>query len=84
VALFKNVLNGLRLLILADALLSWSLAPEQFPRSLTKPLFDPFYGPLRKLLSPITGSVDLSPLIALIALYVLQVGVERAFRNEGG
>ncbi len=82
--LLINVLNLLRLLIVADALFSWTLKPSQFPRSVTKPLLDPIYDPLRHALRPLTGSVDLSPLIALGALYVLQLVIERRHARGGG
>jgi uncharacterized protein YggT (Ycf19 family) len=72
-----TALNALRLLIVADALFSWTLKENQLPRSFTKALLDPIYAPLRRVLHPLTGSVDLAPLVALGALYVLQVVIER-------
>jgi uncharacterized protein YggT (Ycf19 family) len=78
VNLLIPVFNVLRLVILADAVFSWVLKPDQFPRSLTKPLLDPVYDPLRSALKPIMHSVDVSPLIALAVLYVLQLLVERS------
>ncbi|MFI5306395.1 MAG: YggT family protein [Polyangiales bacterium] len=81
--IFRNLLNALRLLILADAVLSFGMSPSQFPRSFTKPLLDPVYAPVRRVLSPLTGSIDLSPLIALAALYALQYAVERALSSDG-
>ena len=81
-ALLIRVFNVLRLVILADAVFSWVLKPDQFPRSLTKPLLDPVYDPMRHALAPYTHSVDLSPLIALAVLYVLQLFVERSLRRK--
>ena len=76
-----NVLiNGLKVLIIVDALSSWLLPEHAFPRSLTKPLLDPVYSPVRALLRPLTGSFDLSPLIALGLLHALQL----VLRSEPG
>ena len=66
------VINGLKVLIIADALLSWVMPENAFPRSLTKAILDPVYAPVRSLLRPLTGSLDLSPLLALGLLYALQ------------
>ena len=65
-----HVLTALQVLVIADALFSWALAPNQFPRSVTKPLLDPIYAPVRGLLQPFTGSLDLAPLLALVLLFV--------------
>ena len=76
------VFNLLRGLIVADAVFSWVFKPEQFPRSITKPILDPVYAPLRRALAPLTGSVDITPLIALGVLYVAQVAVERSRKAQ--
>jgi uncharacterized protein YggT (Ycf19 family) len=64
------------ILVVADALLSWVMPPDRFPRSVTKPLLDPIYEPIRAVLSPFTGSVDLSPLVLLAVLFGLQRWIE--------
>lgn len=76
-AVIQSLLNGVKIFIIADALFSWVLPPDGFPRSITKPILDPFYGPLRSLLSPLTGPVDLSPLIALGLVHALQLALRR-------
>ena len=78
------VLNALRLLVIADALFSWVMAADKFPRTLTKPLLDPVYAPLRRALRPLRGSVDLAPLIALVVLYVVQRAIERQPSDDTG
>jgi uncharacterized protein YggT (Ycf19 family) len=83
VGLLVQLLNAFKLLVIADALFSWVLKPNQFPRTLTKPLLDPVYAPLRRLLQPLTGSIDLSPLLVLAALYALQAFLERS-KSHGG
>ena len=75
-------INALKLLVFADAVFSWLMPANHFPRSLTKPLLDPVYAPLRRVLHPLTGPVDLSPLIALAVLYGLQLWLER--KRAGG
>lgn len=65
-----RALDVLRVLVIVDALLSWGVPREQFPRNFTAALFDPVYGPIRSVLQPFTGSVDVSPIIALAVLYV--------------
>jgi uncharacterized protein YggT (Ycf19 family) len=74
------LINGLKVLIIADAVFSWVVPPDVFPRSLTKAILDPVYAPVRSLLAPLTGSIDLSPLIALGLLYAL----EKALRPDPG
>ena len=76
-AFLGHVLNALKLLIIVDAVFSWVSAPDAFPRSLTKPLLDPFYTPLRHLLQPLTGPLDLTPLIALGFLFALEAALGR-------
>ena len=67
-----HVLNGLKLLVVADALLSWGMAPDTFPRSLTKSLLDPVYEPIRNAIGDATAPVDLSPLIALGVIFAIE------------
>ncbi len=75
VGALNALINGLKVLIIADALFSWVVADNEFPRTMTKPVLDPVYAPVRLLLKPLTGSVDLSPLIALGLLFALQMAL---------
>jgi uncharacterized protein YggT (Ycf19 family) len=71
-------------LVIADALFSWVVPADKFPRSFTKPLLDPVYAPIRRVLTPLTGAVDLSPLVLLALLFVLQRWlVSRGARYRG-
>lgn len=70
VALLLHAVNFAKLLVIADALFTWVLPPEQFPRSLTMPLLDPIYAPIRATL-PLVGPVDFSPLVLLAVLFVI-------------
>ena len=69
------LLNALKWLIIVDAVCSWFLPEHAFPRSLTKPILDPVYSPVRALIRPLTGTLDLSPLIALGLLHALQIAL---------
>lgn len=81
--LLLYALNAAKVLVIADALFSWVFQPTQFPRSVTKPLLDPIYDPIRAVLKPFTGPVDLSPLLLLAVLFVLQLWIERSRGAKG-
>jgi uncharacterized protein YggT (Ycf19 family) len=72
VPILLRLIDLVWLVVVADAVFSWFLGPDDFPRSLTKPLLDPVYTPVRRLLQPMTGSIDLAPLVALAVLFVLR------------
>jgi uncharacterized protein YggT (Ycf19 family) len=76
-------INALRLLVVADALFSFAMKPDQFPRSFTKPLLDPVYAPWRETVGRATGHFDLSPLVALAILWVAQAWVARERARSG-
>jgi YggT family protein len=67
------LLEVLKWLIVARALASWFIAPHSrnaavdFLRRIT----DPILAPISRIV-PVTGGLDLSPLIAFFALTVLQ------------
>ena len=42
-------------------------------------LLEPIYGPIRRVL-PATGGIDLSPLVALLAIYAIEIVI----RNNAG
>jgi uncharacterized protein YggT (Ycf19 family) len=76
-AFVYHLLNALKVLVIADAVFSWVMGPETFPRSLTGPLLDPIYTPVRDALPPLP--VDLTPLLALALIY----GVEALLQRSG-
>lgn len=66
------LLRGVGFVVIADAILSWFVPREKFPRNLTGPLLEPIYAPIRKLIPPEKlGGFDLSPLALLFALQLL-------------
>jgi len=68
------LLNVLRWVVLADVILSWVVRdPDQFPRNLTRQITAPLYAPFRALLPPEkTGGFDLSPILVLVIISVVQ------------
>ena len=67
---FLNALTGL---VVLDAVLSWVQGPEEMPRSLTRQLMEPIYAPIHALVDPSkTGGMDLSPIIVLVLLGMIQ------------
>lgn len=75
------VLQGLAVLVFVDAISSWFIPnPQSFPRSVTAPLTEPLYTPIRAILRPdLTGGLDFSPLILIFALQ----GLARAIAPAG-
>ena len=74
-----TIVTGIKWLILIDAILSWVMPEDRFPRSLTGQLTDPLYAPIRALLKPErTGGFDLSPLIVLGVLLFLENMIARS------
>lgn len=73
------VVNALRWLIIIDAVLSWVMPVDKFPRSWTTQITEPLYAPFRTLLKPErTGGFDVSPLVVLFLLWLVQQLVYRA------
>lgn len=64
------------LVILIQAVLSWVMSPYHPVRQAVDRVVNPFLAPIRRLLPP-TGMVDLSPLILIIILQVLDIIVMR-------
>ena len=72
------ILNGLILLIIVDALLSWFQSPSQVPRKITHSITSIMYAPIHAIISPQkTGGIDFSPLVWIFGLQFI-VGVLRS------
>jgi YggT family protein len=72
VALVKASLWLLIVVVLAQAILSW-VAPDGPLSGLLNALTFPFLRPIRKVLPPIGGVLDLSPLIVIVVAQLLQM-----------
>ncbi len=76
------IINGLCVVILLDAVLSWFMpGTAEFPRSLTALVTGPLYAPFYAVLPPgTTGRVDLAPLIYLVGLQAVNRSLSRRSR----
>ena len=72
VALVKASLWLLIIVVLAQAILSW-VAPDGPVSGVLNALTFPFLRPIRKVLPPIGGVLDLSPLIVIVVAQLLQM-----------
>ena len=72
VALVKASLWLLIIVVLAQAVLSW-VAPDGPVSGVLNALTFPFLRPIRKVLPPIGGVLDLSPLIVIVVAQLLQM-----------
>ena len=63
----------LSIAVIARALLSWFDPTMRFPISqLIVDLTEPIIAPIRRVVPPIGGMIDLSPIVALILLQVIE------------
>jgi len=72
VALVKAALWLLIIVVIAQAILSW-VAPDGPLSGLLNALTFPFLRPIRKVLPPIGGVLDLSPLVVIVIAQLLQM-----------
>lgn len=72
VALVKAALWLLIVVVIAQAVLSW-VAPDGPLSGLLNALTFPFLRPIRKVLPPIGGVLDLSPLVVIVVAQLLQM-----------
>jgi YggT family protein len=71
-ALVKAALWLLIIVVLAQAILSW-VAPDGPAAGLLNALTFPFLRPIRRVLPPIGGALDLSPLVVIVIAQLLQI-----------
>ena len=72
VALVKAMLWLLIVVVLVQAVLSW-VAPDGPLAGLLNALTFPFLRPIRKVLPPIGGTLDLSPLVVIVIAQLLLI-----------
>jgi YggT family protein len=75
------ILSIAKFLIFAHFIMSWLLAfnvlnprqqvVQQIWRGLSQ-MLEPIYGPIRRIL-PAMGGLDLAPLVALVAIYAIEI-----------
>ena len=78
--LIVDILQIYSLLIIIRAVLSWVQVDRrnQFARILCN-LTDPVLNPIQRVVPPIGGTLDISPIIALVIVQVIKAIVIRAF-----
>ncbi len=68
-------------MIIAYVLLSWlPNARDSFIGQLLGKLVEPYLSPFRRLIPPIGGMIDISPIVAIIALRFVAMGLEAVLR----
>ena len=72
IELVKAALWLLLIVVFAQALLSW-IAPEGPLAGLLNALTFPFLRPIRRILPPIGGTLDLSPLVVIVLAQILLI-----------
>lgn len=72
VALIKAMLWLLIIVVLVQAVLSW-VAPDGPLAGLLNALTFPFLLPIRRILPPLGGTLDLSPLVVIVAAQLLLI-----------
>ena len=76
------IFRALELLILVDIIISYFMSPfNQFRLTLDR-IVQPMLNPIRRIL-PATGMIDLSPLVLLILLQVLESIISSLLRSLG-
>ncbi|RIX59733.1 YggT family protein [Paenibacillus nanensis] len=75
---FVNIaLEVYRYLIFGYVLLSWfPNARESFIGQLLGRIVEPYIGIFRRFIPPIGGVLDLSPIVALFALWFINIGLQ--------
>lgn len=67
------LIQGITILVIVDAVASWLVAADAFPRSITGLITEPLYRPIRAILPPEKmGGFDLSPIAVIFALQGIQ------------
>jgi YggT family protein len=72
ISLLKAALWLLIIVVFAQAILSW-VAPDGPAAGLLNALTFPFLRPIRRVLPPIGGTLDLSPLVVIVVAQLLQI-----------
>jgi YggT family protein len=72
IALLKASLWLLIIVVFAQAILSW-VAPDGPAAGLLNALTFPFLRPIRRVLPPLGGTLDLSPLVVIVIAQLIQI-----------
>ncbi len=82
ISFFDLLFTLLGFAIIARALVSWVPIDRYHPvvRILDQ-ITDPILAPLRRVIPPIGGAIDITPIVALILIQILQVLVHNTLVN---
>ncbi len=81
VTFFDLLFTILGFAIIARALLSWIQVDPYNPIiQVLYQITEPILAPLRRFIPPIGGMMDITPIVALVILQILQYIVDSAFR----
>ncbi len=82
ISFFDLLFTLLSFAIIARALLSWVRPDPYNPLvQMLNQITDPILEPLRRVIPPIGGMMDISPIVALIILQILQTIVHNVLFN---
>ncbi len=82
ISFFDLLFTILSFAIIARALLSWVRPDPYNPLvQMLNQVTDPILEPLRRVIPPIGGMMDISPIVALILLQILQTIVHNVLVN---
>jgi uncharacterized protein YggT (Ycf19 family) len=77
VLVLLRVIDVAKWLVIVDAVLSWFVPADRFPRALTQLVLRPVYEPIHRM-GGFVGPVDLAPLLVLAVLFALQMLLRRS------
>jgi len=69
---FNLLTNILLILIFVRVILSWVPAKATTLRKFINDTTEPILAPIRRVIPPVGGALDLSPIIAYLLIYLLQ------------
>ena len=78
VTLVNLLSQVLTLLVIAQAIMSYFVAPYHPVREALDRVLEPLYAPIRRFL-PQTGMLDFSPMVLIILLWLLDAVLQRVF-----
>ncbi len=71
IRIISTLSNILILLVFLDAILSFFMSPNHPLRSTIDRIINPMLAPIRRVVPPLGGTLDLSPLILIILIEII-------------
>jgi len=74
-----------RWLIIVYIFMSWLPQARETPiGDILRKIVEPYLYPFRRIIPPIGGTIDISPIVALFTLYFIEVGAKTVIIYFGG